>query len=58
MSFGDCAVVPEPDAPQLAAIALSTARTFENLTNATAAVAMLSFSTKGSAGPRGGAASA
>ena len=49
MSFGDCAVVPEPDTLQLADIAISTARTFENLTGETAAVAMLSFSTKGSA---------
>ena len=49
MSFGDCAVVPEPDENQLADIAISTARTFETLTGETAAVAMLSFSTLGSA---------
>ena len=49
MSFGDCAVVPEPDEHELAEIAVSTAGTFEALTGQTAAVAMLSFSTKGSA---------
>lgn len=49
MAFADCAVVPEPDESQLADIAVSTARTFEDLTGRTASVAMLSFSTKGSA---------
>lgn len=47
--FGDCAVVPEPDAEQLADIARATSRTFETLTGERAAVAMLSFSTMGSA---------
>ena len=48
-AYGDCAVVPEPDAAQLADIALSTNRTFADLTGQNPIVAMLSFSTKGSA---------
>lgn len=47
--YGDCAVVPSPDASQLAQIALSSARTYQRLTGDIARVAMLSFSTKGSA---------
>ncbi|MBO0826649.1 MAG: phosphotransacetylase [Streptosporangiales bacterium] len=47
--FGDCAVVPEPDAEQLADIARATSITFETLTRRRAVVAMLSFSTMGSA---------
>lgn len=49
MAFGDCAVVPQPDAGQLADIAVSTADTFATLTGEDPAVAMLSFSTLGSA---------
>lgn len=49
LCFGDCAVVPEPDADQLADIARATSATFRALTGETPAVAMLSFSTKGSA---------
>jgi phosphotransacetylase len=49
MAFGDCAVVPEPSEDQLADIAVATAGTFETLTGQTPSVAMLSFSTKGSA---------
>lgn len=47
--YGDCGVVPDPDADQLASIAIATARTFEQLAGEPAKVAMLSFSTKGSA---------
>jgi len=49
MSFGDCAVMPDPDADQLAEVAIATAGTFAALTGETPNVAMLSFSTKGSA---------
>jgi phosphate acetyltransferase len=48
-SFADCAVVPDPDASQLADIAISTADNHTKLTGEEAYVAMLSFSTKGSA---------
>lgn len=48
-SFADCAVVPDPDASQLADIAISTADNHRKLTGEEAYVAMLSFSTKGSA---------
>lgn len=49
MLFGDCAVNPNPDENELAAIAISTAKTAFQLTGMTPKVAMLSFSTKGSA---------
>lgn len=48
-SFADCAVVPNPDAEQLADIAISTADNHKKLTGEIPLVAMLSFSTKGSA---------
>jgi phosphate acetyltransferase len=48
-SFADCAVVPNPDAKQLADIAISTADNHKKLTGEEAYIAMLSFSTKGSA---------
>ncbi|HMN17827.1 MAG: phosphate acetyltransferase [Ignavibacteriales bacterium] len=48
-SFADCAVVPNPDAQQLADIAISTADNHKKLTGEEPLVAMLSFSTKGSA---------
>lgn len=48
-SFADCAVVPNPDAQQLADIAISTAENHKKLTGEEPYVAMLSFSTKGSA---------
>lgn len=49
MVFADCAVVPEPDAQQLAQIAVMTAKTAHDLADIEPRVAMLSFSTKGSA---------
>lgn len=49
MGFGDCAVVPNPSPKQLANIAAASADTFERVLGRKARVAMLSFSTKGSA---------
>jgi len=49
LSFGDCAVLPEPDAEQLAEVAIATSTTFTALTGIVPKVALLSFSTKGSA---------
>ncbi|MCD6250253.1 MAG: phosphate acetyltransferase [candidate division Zixibacteria bacterium] len=48
-AFGDCAVIPNPNPEQLASIAMSTAETMNFLTGEEPRVAMLSFSTKGSA---------
>ena len=47
--MGDVAVTPVPDANQLAQIAVCTARTAQAVAGLTPRVAMLSFSTKGSA---------
>jgi len=47
--FGDCAVIPDPTADELAAIAISSAQTGKQLVGLDPKVAMLSFSTKGSA---------
>lgn len=47
--FADCAVVPDPSAEELAQIAVSTATTAKDIAGIDPVVAMLSFSTKGSA---------
>nr|WP_291493838.1 phosphate acyltransferase [Desulfurella sp.] len=47
--FADCGVNPDPNAQQLADIAITTADNFKILMNKEPKVAMLSFSTKGSA---------
>lgn len=48
-SFADCAVNPNPDPNQLADIAIATADNHKKLTGEEPYIAMLSFSTKGSA---------
>lgn len=47
--FGDCGLVQNPSAEELAAIAVSSAESFKALVGEDAKVAMLSHSTKGSA---------
>lgn len=49
LCYADCAVVPNPTDAQLADIAVTTARNFQAVTGEEPKVAMLSFSTKGSA---------
>jgi phosphate acetyltransferase len=48
MAFADCAVVVTPDAMQMADIAIATAESTRVLIGAAPAVALLSFSTRGS----------
>lgn len=47
--FADCAVMPDPNDQQLAEIAVTTAKTAKAIVGMEPRVAMLSFSTKGSA---------
>ncbi len=47
--FADCAVNPNPTVPQLADIAISSAKNYSAVTGEDSKIAMLSFSTNGSA---------
>jgi len=49
MTFGDCGLVIDPNAEELAAIAVASAASHQQLLGETPKVAMLSFSTMGSA---------
>ncbi|WP_269620965.1 phosphate acyltransferase [Zhongshania sp. BJYM1] len=49
VSYADCAVIPDPSSDELADIAISSAASYLRLTKEQPKVAMLTFSTKGSA---------
>lgn len=49
MVFADCAVVPMPDAEQLSDIAIAASESAKNIAGIDPRIAMLSFSTRGSA---------
>ncbi len=49
LTYADCGVVPNPNSEELADIAIASAQTHQELTGEEPVVALLSFSTKGSA---------
>lgn len=51
--FADCGIIPEPNSRQLACIAISAAEMAQKVLDLTPKVAMLSYSTKGSAKGKG-----
>jgi phosphate acetyltransferase len=49
LAFADCALVVDPTAPEIAEVAIETAQSFRAVLGVEAKIALLSFSTKGSA---------